>query len=82
MAGGQPYSLPATLVLGLALLCAPYGTHPPGDGQCQRCPRGKPCTSRGDGAGTSRHPAPQWSLWPVIKQPGKGWDAVKKKHRS
>lgn len=35
--------------------------------------------SPGDGAGTGRCLAPQWSLWLVIEQSGKGWDAIKKK---
>lgn len=38
--------------------------------------------SPGDGAGTGRHLAPWWSLWLVIEQSGKGWDAIKKKCRS
>lgn len=34
--------------------------------------------SPGDGAGTGGCLASRWSLWSVIEQPGKGWDAVKK----
>lgn len=70
---------------GTSLVCfMPHvGLIHPGMGSPSSIPGGS-CAPQGvlspsDGAGTGGPLAPQWSLWPVTEQPGKGWDTVKKK---